>query len=253
MKEEAITASHRATMERLAEECPRDPYLYAHRRRYEHELALVEALAGKGHILEIGAYPFHFTAALRLTGHEVTAVDLMPARDARLVQRFGLDVRQCDVEREPLPFDDGAFSVTLLCETFEHLRVDPLLALSEINRVLRPGGRLLLTTPNFYSAQNVLRLLTGRGFNDAVEEYDKLRAVGHVGHIREYTGREIERFLDVAGFAVRRHERRHYYARRGRRETAKLIAFSLIPSVLQPFHVFVAEKVRAGPGFSPIG
>jgi hypothetical protein len=36
------------------------------------------------------------------------------------------------------------------------LRIDPLFALSEITRVLTSGGRLILTMPNFSSAQNIL-------------------------------------------------------------------------------------------------
>ena len=47
---------------------------------------------------------------------------------------------------EPLPLEDGAFDLVLCAETIEHVR-DVQLLLSEIRRVLSPGGRLALTTP----------------------------------------------------------------------------------------------------------
>src|SRR5205085_11201895 len=47
---------------------------------------------------------------------------------------------------EPLPFDDSVFDLVTCIETIEHVR-DVQLAFSELRRVLRPGGRIALTTP----------------------------------------------------------------------------------------------------------
>ena len=46
----------------------------------------------------------------------------------------------------PLPFADGSFDLVVCTETLEHVR-DLQLLLSEIRRVLEPGGRLAVTTP----------------------------------------------------------------------------------------------------------
>lgn len=227
-------------------------YFHAHRARYEHDLQVVARHPAHQHILELGAFPFHVTAALALAGRRVTAVDLDPERGRRLIERLGLDVRRCDIERQRLPFDDAAFDLVLLCETLEHLRVDPQFALSEVNRVLRPGGLVLLTTPNLYSAQNMLRFVLGRGFGDAVAEFSKLRSLGHMGHVREYTQREVRRFAMEAGFSIRVH-RFHDYARpRGRRETLKFLAFKILPARLRSFHVLLAEKAAPAPMLSPL-
>jgi SAM-dependent methyltransferase len=125
--------------------------LYAHEGRYLADLAAIAQLAPMGTVLEIGAAPCHMTALLKLHGYSAVGVDINPGRVADLIERFGLDVRCCDIERSPLPFTDETFACAMLCETFEHLRIDPAFVLSEINRVLEPDGALLLTTPNVYS------------------------------------------------------------------------------------------------------
>jgi hypothetical protein len=57
----------------------------------------------------------------------------------------------------------------LFCEIIDHLLMDPL-ALMEIRRVMRPSGRLVLTTPNVNRLDNVLRMVQG------VNIYDRTRA-----------------------------------------------------------------------------
>lgn len=168
-------------------------------------------------LLEVGAYPFVFSRCLALAGHDFVSVDLDPERAAGWLSAHGLTAIRCDVEREPLPLPDARFATVVLTNTFEHLRVDPGFALSEMARVLEPGGLLYLTTPNFYRLGNVVRFLLGRGLsNDPLAEYAKLRSVGHMGHVREYTARELENFLRQAGFEDVHIERRVIPSRHGR-------------------------------------
>ncbi len=54
---------------------------------------------------------------------------------------YGVDLRH------PLPYDDASFDVLLLVEVIEHLE-NHRLALTELTRILKPGGILILTTPN---------------------------------------------------------------------------------------------------------
>ena len=81
----------------------------------------------------------------------------------------------------PLPFDDGAFDLVLCAETIEHVR-DVQLLLSEIRRVLPPGGALALTTP--------AHLPFGR------------RPDPMSPHLRFFTRRSLRRLLDELGFEV---------------------------------------------------
>ena len=186
-----------------------DTYARGHRERLAHDLRMVDGLASDGaRILEYGAIPLLMTAALELTGYEVSAVDLAPERFGSSIADLGLDVRKVDVEHEMLPFPDDTFVVVLMNELFEHLRIDPIFTLREAQRVLAPGGTLLLSTPNLRSLRGVRNLLL---YNQAYassagvyQQYEKLERLGHMGHVREYTTREVVEFLERIGFVAER-------------------------------------------------
>ena len=71
---------------------------------------------------------------------------------------------------------------------------------SKIYNVLIPKGKLLLSTPNLYSIYNIGRFITGKGINNGFVEFNKLNTIGHMGHIREYTVKEMIDFLSDCGF-----------------------------------------------------
>ena len=110
-----------------------------------------------------------------LTLADVSAVALERAR-ARLA---GVEAVELDPD-EPLPFADGTFDLVVCTETLEHVR-DVQLFLSEVRRVLEPGGRVAITTPahrrliatpdpftphlRFLTKRTLARLLDGMGFD----------------------------------------------------------------------------------------
>jgi SAM-dependent methyltransferase len=110
-------------------------------------------------------------------------------------ERIPFEFHHVNVERHPLPFADGTFHVVVFCEVIEHLLMDPVGALLEIRRVLRPEGRLILSTPNVARLENVARLVAGANL------YDPYSGYGPYGrHNREFTRHEIFRLLGFAGF-----------------------------------------------------
>jgi SAM-dependent methyltransferase len=222
-------------------------YFMVNERRYQGTLHLIERFAKNEEILKVGSSPAYFTALLKAAVYAVIGLDLNPSRIGDIVAMFGLDIRRCDVEQDQIPFPDDRFACVVFMEILEHLRIDPLFALTEIYRVLRPGGILILTTPNFYSAQNVARFALGRGVGDALTEFHKLRLLGHMGHIREYTRAEVKRFLEYSGFALRHHGFADYSTPRGKRQTAKFLLARILPNCFLSFHEVVTEKVSAMP------
>jgi SAM-dependent methyltransferase len=226
--------------------------LHNHERRYLADLRIIAQLAPTGSVLEIGAAPCHMTALLKLNGYRAVSVDVDPDRVGGLIERFALDVRRCDIERSPLPFPDESFACAMLCETFEHLRVDPPFALSEINRVLKPGGALLVTTPNVYSLPSLGRYLLGRSIADPVQEFGKLRNIGHMGHVREYSAGEVARFLGASGFGAQAIDYRYHPNLRSRRGRLLHVAYRIAPRRFQREIVIVARKTAPGPRLAPL-
>lgn len=112
--------------------------------------ALADQLPAAGRILEIGCGSGGLLTALASRGRTVEGVDialrwLVLAR-RRLADR-GLRVPLVGACAEALPYRDGAFTAVVADSVLEHLD-DPLWALREWARVVRPGGRLVLWSPN---------------------------------------------------------------------------------------------------------
>ena len=169
-----------------------------------------------------------------------------------MIQKFGLSIQRCDVERQRWPFSDSAFRYVVFADVFEHLRVDPLFALSEANRVTAQRGVLFLATPNLYAVQQIARFLTGRGLGDPVVEFMKLRSIGHMGHIREYSHAEIRRFLAANHYRIEHVAYGHYYYPRTRRGIAARILFRIVPARFRSEQTVLARKMAPGPGLSPL-
>lgn len=100
-----------------------------------------------------------------------------------------------DIERDPFPHDDESFDVVLCLEVLEHLCIDPMGMMGEVNRVLKPGGTFVLTTPNAVRTTNVVSALLGE------HPYGWAPYNGFDGnrHNREYTPAEVDRLFRCAG------------------------------------------------------
>jgi SAM-dependent methyltransferase len=176
--------------------------------RFLHTLALVSPDAG-GRLLEIGANPYFTTLLLRRfrPALELSLVNFFGAGagDGRQQvefenfegqsERVAFDYRNANVEDAPLPFPDAHFDHVLFCEVLEHLTLDPLRAVRELKRVLKPGGSLVLTTPNAARLENLIAFAEGRNI------YDLYSGHGAYGrHNREYTKSELHALMEHAGF-----------------------------------------------------
>jgi SAM-dependent methyltransferase len=181
-------------------------YLRKSADRYLEILSFLDEDDRGARVLEIGSFPGHFTVVLKRLGYDVAGVDLDPARGGAFWDKHGLDVRRTDVEQEPLPFPDGSFDVVLFTETIEHLRLNPLHALREIARVLRPGGRMILSTNNITPVHRFQFVVHGRAQSHALEAFQKLEQLGHMGHFRIYNFEELRDFCRHVGLRLTRRE-----------------------------------------------
>jgi len=100
-------------------------------------------------VLDVGCGTGAFLSAMRARGWSVAGVELSAAAATRGNQSLGNCIRAGDLASACFP--DAAFDLVRLNHSFEHLP-EPVAALREIRRVLRPGGLLFLGVPNIASA-----------------------------------------------------------------------------------------------------
>lgn len=110
-----------------------------------------------------------------------------------------IDLFNCEQDRFPYP--DNSFDTVICCEILEHLAKDPMHMMSEIHRILKPNGILVLTTPNVVSIRALHAMLTGIHPN-LFSKYVMPTLLPEAKHIREYTPKELLRLFADSGFTV---------------------------------------------------
>ena len=133
----------RAYYESFWEDAPADPEPWAWERR--RALLLGEARHGE-RVLDLGCGSGRFVAALRGAGADPVGVEIAEAalERARAVAP-GADLRLLEADGS-LPLEHGSVDLVWCSEVLEHV-ADGMGLLHEVRRVLRPGGRLLVTVP----------------------------------------------------------------------------------------------------------
>jgi SAM-dependent methyltransferase len=169
--------------EELWEELPEElrPPDFALRRDF-----LLAEVRARQRVLDIGCGEGTFTAEIARAGASVIGAEVAQAAIERARLRHAeLDFRLVP-EDGPLPFEDGSFDLVWASEVIEHVG-DTARWLSEVRRVLVPGGTLLVTTP----AHGRLRVLLG-----GMERFSE--PLGD--HLHLYTRRSLESTLSEFGF-----------------------------------------------------
>jgi hypothetical protein len=191
-------------------------YATGHRSRFVHTLEMTPAGDESKAILEMGAY-MQITAALKFSLGYGTVRGCYygpPGRvDHRSVvseqgEKFECEIDHFDAEIHEFPYPDGAFDTVLCCELIEHLAADPMHMMCEINRILKPGGHLILTTPNAASLRAIAAILLSYhpAFFNSYVRPRKDDEEPEARHNREYVPQEIHHLLLDSGFEVLRVE-----------------------------------------------
>jgi 2-polyprenyl-6-hydroxyphenyl methylase/3-demethylubiquinone-9 3-methyltransferase len=180
----------RAFYEAFWADAPQDPEPWAWARR--RALLLAEARHGQ-RVLDLGCGAGRFLRALSEAGADAVGVELAEAAAERArANAPGTDVRLVEPDGS-LPLGHGEIDLVWCSEVLEHV-ADTAHALLEVRRVLRPGGRLLVTVPFHGRVQGAAIALTR-----FEAHYDPLGQ-----HLRFYTRRSLTSALAAGGFdAVR--------------------------------------------------
>ena len=114
-----------------------------------------------GRLLDVGCGSGLFLSRMRDLGWDVIGVELDPKAVRVAQEEYGLNVQQRNLHDAGFP--DNSFDVVTLSHVIEHV-ADPVELLKECRRVLKPGGKLVVTTPNCESLGHKVFGLDWRGF-----------------------------------------------------------------------------------------
>jgi SAM-dependent methyltransferase len=141
-------------------------------------------------LLDVGCWDGEFSSrcgsvlgASRILGVEIYEP---PAQAA---ESRGLEVARVDLEAERFPWPDASIDVIVCNQVLEHLK-NIWLPMSEMHRVLRPGGHAVLSVPNLASLHNRALLALGR-------QPTSIRVFGP--HVRGYTWSEFRMLVERDG------------------------------------------------------
>jgi SAM-dependent methyltransferase len=182
-------------------------YLKTHLNRFlmTRSLLLEQWEIGRGNrILDIGAHWLHNAICYAISGFAVTASDLAgktlssPAVIS-LAKNHGITIQPYrdlsdPVELDSLPTD--SFDLILFAEILEHITFNPVKMWSVLYRLLRPGGRIILTTPNYHMAsflEDAVNLLQGKSGGISIGTLLEINTFGP--HWKEYSATDIGEYF----------------------------------------------------------
>ncbi|NJK80253.1 MAG: methyltransferase domain-containing protein [Chloroflexaceae bacterium] len=187
-------------------------YIYVHDAigRILQTMRLIPpAPAANARLLELGANPYFMTLLLKkfhtyelrfanYFGEKVTQpCNEQTISSEKYNETHTFQYEHFNVELQDFLYEDASFDGVLFCEILEHLTCNPMHTLNEIHRVLKPGGFVIVTTPNMLRWEHLRDLALGRNINDP---YSGLGPYGR--HNREYTPSEVINLLQDSGFVV---------------------------------------------------
>ena len=170
--------------------------VYAHLEIHEKVAELLGDLPRGLRVLDVPSGPGALSARLRDLGFDVEAGDLFP--ESFLAE--GITCQGVDLNG-PLPMADATYDVVVCVEGIEHLESHFGLV-RELRRVLKPGGRLVITTPNITSVNSRLRFFLTGFFSLAERPVSEQARDETNDHIHPLTYPELRFMLQTNGLRV---------------------------------------------------
>ena len=250
---------------------PPAPYLDDRNEFYLWMLGQAGLLQAGKHLVDLGAGLSVFGPLCRAHGMDVTLVDdfgggggvEMSQREqdipllAAFERELGMAVVRANFLEQALPLPDASVDVVTCFHSLEHWHHSPRRLFREIVRVVKPGGFLVLATPNAVNFRKRAYVLAGRSNFPLLRDWYEVGDPVYRGHVREPVIRDLQQLMVWNGFEVAGTYGRNFIGRK-----SKVLAFlpagllaavaagsdrllRLFPSLCSDIHV-VGRKDHAG-------
>jgi SAM-dependent methyltransferase len=178
-------------------------YLKKHFSRFHNTFRRVSstwAYAEKQVVVDVGAHWLHQSLLYALAGYKVEAFNLPTTfkkdRVKRLAEAHDINLTIAEELQTGECFyglPENSVDIVLFTEILEHITFNPLRLWKTIYHVMKPGGRIIVTTPNYYSLMgrgyDIRRLFSGYGEGLPVNKILDTHTFGH--HWKEYSMKEV--------------------------------------------------------------
>jgi SAM-dependent methyltransferase len=130
------------------------------------------------------------------------------------MSEYGIKLMECDMEprlglqqgrESSVPLEEESINFAIFTDVVEHF-YDPFYPLQEINRVLKFGSKLILTTDNLTRFGSLLALIRGKSCNVPLIEGNIFFSGDWRPHFREYSREELFQLMEWSGFEVLEHQ-----------------------------------------------
>lgn len=173
-------------------------YFLFHRNRYSDLFKRLDGMKNQGaKLLDIGSYAGHVLIGAKEIGYDAYGCDMEKYCDMYKIrfQSLGIANRACNFPQDKIPFEENYFDLVVLSEVIEHYNFHPFCVIEDIKRVLKPGGTVLITTPNQARLNNRIRAVLGKSIY-----WDIATGFNDMAHYREYIRQELESLLKENNF-----------------------------------------------------
>jgi 2-polyprenyl-6-hydroxyphenyl methylase/3-demethylubiquinone-9 3-methyltransferase len=255
---------YRAIFERYGS--PGEKYM---RSSYPRFIATKRILAGSPfgrspvRMLDVGSHWLHHAVLYAMDGIAVTGADKFycpPNDQVRAIARdfniavVGVNDLSAPSELDALP--ENSFDVVLFAEILEHITFNPVAMWRSIYRLLRPGGRIIVTTPNYFGRdggirRDLLSVLRLHASGLSVREVVETNTFGH--HWRLYSARDVVDYFGILSSDFKAERVEYFDTRWPRPGVVRLVKAGLrrlFPFVKDAIYVEI-ELSRKEAGITP--
>lgn len=181
-------------------------YVLLHKERFRQTMSFVAAHANEnGAMLEVSTSPYTPFMKSLYKGRMITAdyggihpgVDNVPNPAINSDMHISIDLNRERLTPRISAIEEKGVDLILFCEIIEHLLPSPFDLVRDLAGCLKPGGRLLISTPNAFGIDRAIRMNHGQHPSALLPAGESFLTGAH--HVREYTMDELLHIAREAG------------------------------------------------------